>query len=576
MALKKIPPPKPKKKTKRQAPSRETVKAHRQTPVGKEKLKRAALKRQLTASDKRIQALQRSESAVESDVEDTQGVEGAGAAFPAAKAPAEDEGNYAFKPNDGPQTEFLAAVEREVLYGGAAGGGKSMGMLADPIRYFHHPQHRGILFRRTNDALRELIQNSKILYPKAFPKAKWSEQKSTWTFPSGAEQWFTYLDRDDDVIRYQGQAFNWIGFDELTQWPTPYPWDFMRSRLRTTVEELPLSMRASTNPGGVGAWWVRKMFIDPAPWGQSFWARDLDTDKVLTYPLNHIKAGQPLFKRRFIPARLQDNPHLWQDGQYETNLLSLPEAQRRQLLEGDWDVVEGAAFPEFRRSIHTCDPFEIPKGWARFRAADWGYSSPACVLWFAVDWDGTLYVYRELYVKGMTADAFADRVLALEEGDNVRNGYLDSSTWSTRGETGPSIAETMIKRGCRWQKSDRSKGSRVSSKLEIHRRLVVRPTGNRTITYDENGEERPIEEWEEEKRPGLVIFSNCTNLIRTLPMLPLDKSNSEDVDTDAEDHAYDALRYGCASRPIKPRETYSSVLSIPTQRHSPADPVFGY
>ena len=129
-----------------------------------------------------------------------------------------------FQANPGPQEEFLSAGERDVLYGGAAGGGKSFALLADPLRYCHNPNHRGLLLRRTLDELTELIDKSRQLYPKAFPGAKFRESKSTWVFPSGATMWFTYLDRDKDVTRFQGQAFNWIGIDEITQYPTPYVW----------------------------------------------------------------------------------------------------------------------------------------------------------------------------------------------------------------------------------------------------------------------------------------------------------------------------------------------------------------
>ena len=103
---------------------------------------------------------------------------------------------------------FCRAGERDVLYGGAAGGGKSFALLADPLRYCHNPNHRGLLLRRTLDELTELIDKSRQLYPKAFPGAKFRESKTTWVFPSGATIWFTYLDRDKDVTRFQGQAFN--------------------------------------------------------------------------------------------------------------------------------------------------------------------------------------------------------------------------------------------------------------------------------------------------------------------------------------------------------------------------------
>ena len=133
----------------------------------------------------------------------------------------EQEQNIVFKPNKGPQTEFLAAGEREVLYGGSAGGGKSYAMLSDPLRYMGHPSFSGLLLRHTTEELRELIFKSQELYPKVWKNIKWSERKMQWVAPSGARLWMSYLDRDDDVMRYQGLAFSWIGFDELTQWAGP-------------------------------------------------------------------------------------------------------------------------------------------------------------------------------------------------------------------------------------------------------------------------------------------------------------------------------------------------------------------
>lgn len=459
-----------------------------------------------------------------------------------------------FEPNPGPQTSFLAATEQEVLYGGAAGGGKSYAMIADPVRYFTNPNARMLLVRRSTEELRELISVSKQLYPRAIPGIKFMERDKTWVAPSGATLWMSYLDRDDDVMRYQGQAFNWIGFDELTQWPTPYAWNYMRSRLRSTkAAGLPLYMRATSNPGGPGHHWVKKTFIDPERPGKAFWATDEDGE-VITWPKGHSKEGEPLFKRKFIPATLFDNPYLSEDGMYEANLLSLPEHQRRQLLEGDWDINEGAAFPEFNRRVHVIDPYDIPSNWVRFRAADYGYGSHTGVVWFAVV-PGTeqLVVYRELYVSKVIATDLADMILEIEEGEKIRYGVLDSSLWHNRGDTGPSLAEQMILRGCRWRPADRSKGSRVAGKNEIHRRLQV----------DEFTEE-----------PRLVIFSSCTHLISQLPSLPLSKNNPEDVDTTAEDHLYDALRYGVMTRPR------SNIFDFdPSSQRSgfqASDPTFGY
>ena len=305
--------------------------------------------------------------------------------------------NVIFQPNPGPQTDFLSAGEQEVLFGGAAGGGKSFAMLADPLRGMNNPNFRGIIFRRTNDELRELKAVSKNLWPKAVPGIKWSERDSQWTSPAGATFWMTYLDKDDDVSRYQGQAFSWIGFDELTQWPTPHAWNYMRSRLRTADPSLSLYQRGTTNPGGAGHAWVKKTFINPSPWGIGFNATDIETGKTLVWPKGHTWEGKPLFQRRFIPSRLKDNPYLSSDGIYEANLLSLPERQRKQLLEGDWDTPEGAAFSEWNRTIHVVDPFEIPRKWPKFRSCDYGYGSKTAVLWFAVAPDGQLIIYRELY-----------------------------------------------------------------------------------------------------------------------------------------------------------------------------------
>lgn len=468
--------------------------------------------------------------------------------------PAESRANVVFEPNPGPQSDFLSAPEREVLYGGAAGGGKTYGMVSDPLRYAGVRAFSGLLLRRTTDELREIVSVSKDLYPLVYPGAKWSERKSLWTFPSGAELWMTYLERDEDVRRYQGQAFCWIGMDELTQYPTPYPWTYLRSRLRTVDKSLPIQMRATTNPGGPGHAWVKKMFIDPSPYNTPFWATDLETGNRLEYPSNHTKAGQPLFKRKFIQSFLHNNPYLAEDGEYESNLLSMPEVQRKQLLEGSWDVAEGAAFTEWNREVHVTEPFDIPHNWVKFRACDYGYGSYSAVLWFAISPSGQLVVYRELYVSKVLAVDLAEMILELEEDDGqIYYGVLDSSLWHNRGDTGPSLAEQMISKGCRWRPSDRSKGSRIAGKNELHRRLQV----------DEFTGEADI-----------VFFNTCVHTIAQLPILPLDKKNPEDIDTKSEDHIYDALRYGIMSRPRG--NLFSFQPSLEKRGGPMADAKFGY
>jgi len=391
--------------------------------------------------------------------------------------------------------------------------------------------------------LRDLINHSQRLYSRAFPGAKWREQEKEWRFPSGAKIEFGYAENMTDVLRYQGQSYTWIGIDELPQYPTPDIYNFLRSSLRSVDPKIPVFMRATGNPGNVGSQWVREMFVNPSTPNKKF-------DVQISTPVGIRKIS-----RRFIPAKLQDNPYLMQTDDYYIMLASLPEVQKRQFLDGDWDAFDDSAFPEFKKQTHVVESFEIPKGWYRFRAADWGYSSPACCLWFAIDYDNNIWIYRELYVTKNTADQFARKVLELEHGEYINYGVLDSSTWAKRGDVGPSIAETMIQNGCRWRPSDRSPKSRINGKLEMHKRFSINP---------------------DTKEPGLMVLSNCRNLIRTLSTLPVDSNNPEDVDTKAEDHAYDALRYGCMSRPLHPAYA-KHFRRINTQTEfNPTDKVFGY
>ena len=535
-----------------------------------ERARRSAQKRLRDAKKKAQQATKKAETKRKKarDLESTIGrvekaIKGADTAvidmgdisvLPSSVSDLVGDSEVVFQANPGPQEEFLSAGERDVLYGGAAGGGKSFALLADPLRYCHNANHRGLLLRRTLDELTELIDKSRQLYTKAFPGAKFRESKSTWHFPSGATIWFTYLDRDKDVTRFQGQAFNWIGIDEITQYPTPYVWDYLRSRLRSTDPELQenLYMRCTANPGGVGGWWVKKMYIEGTPENKAFPAFDIDTRKTFVWPSGHEKAGQPLFFRKFVPARLTDNPLLMADGQYEAMLRSLPDVERKRLLEGDWDVAEGAAFPEFSRTKHVVEPFDLPTNWPRIRAADYGYSAPSCVLWGAIDWDNNIWVYRELYAKHLTAEQLADKILEAEELDPLPHyTVLDSSCWNKTG-FGPSIAEVMMRQGVRWTPSDRN---RIQGKMEIHRRLADDP-------YT--------------KEPRVRFFSTCQNIVKQVAGIPLSKTNSEDVDTKAEDHAYDALRYMMMTRISGYASIHKQLGAIKNHVHKVQDEVFGY
>ena len=439
-----------------------------------------------------------------------------------------------FKANEGPQEDFLAASETDVLYGGAAGGGKSYAMLVDPLRYAHRSAHRGLIIRRSMPELRELIDKSRELYPKAFPGCKYKEVEKLWNFPSGAKIEFGFLERDADVYRYQGQAYSWIGFDEITHLPTEFAWNYLASRLRTTDSEIVPYMRCTANPGGVGATWVKKRYIDPAPSYESF-------------------TGHDGLSRKFIPARLQDNPFLAHDGRYEKMLQALPPTQRQQLLDGNWDVSEGAAFTEFVPQLHVITPFDIPINWERVKGIDYGYASESACIWGAVDpSDGTLIIYRELYQKGLLGTELADLITNMEMSDPFSvQGVLDTACWSRTGTTGPTIGETLQRAGHKLRRADKN---RIQGKIQIHEYLKVMQSG----------------------RPRIQILNTCPNLIRELQSIPLDKRNPEDVDTHAPDHAYDALRYLIMSRP-RINDTLNQMRQFHRERiYAPVDSTFGY
>lgn len=441
-----------------------------------------------------------------------------------------------FEPNPGPQEDFLASSEKDVLYGGQAGGGKSYALIVDPLRYASNRNHRALILRRSMPELRELIDKSRELYPQAFKGAKFKEVEKTWYFPSGAKIAFGYLEKDSDVYQFQGQAYSWIGYDELTHLSTEFPWQYLASRLRTTDPNLPTYMRATTNPGGPGHSWVKKRYIDPAPANESF-------------------IGADGIQRKFIPATLHDNPAIASDGQYEAMLKSLPEVHRKRLLEGDWDVNEGAAFAEFNSNIHVIDPFDIPSSWQRVKGVDYGYAAESACVWAAIDPnDGTLIVYRELYEKGLTGEDLAKKMTEFEEGEKRSiPGVLDTAAWNRTGYAGPTIGEILCSRPYNHQLRAADK-NRISGKVQIHERLKIAESG----------------------RPKMQFFSTCINLIREITSIQYDKNKPEDVDTKMSDHAYDALRYLVMSRPQMETQEDLAFRFKQEAMFKPMDSRFGY
>lgn len=230
------------------------------------------------------------------------------------------------------QREALACGAYEVFLGGAAGPGKSEYLVVAPLRWVGHKSFRAVLFRNTFPELkRTLIDKSRRLYPAL--GGTYHETDHIWTFPSGAQIEFAYLERDPDVHRYQGAEFQFVGFDELPHF-TEYQYRYLQSRLRTAAG-IPIRLRATGNPDGPHLEWVRARFaswIDKqVPAGQVRW---FDPEGRM------VAADTPhALSRAYIPGRLRDNPYL--GAEYEAQLRALDPVSRARLLDGDWDAIVG-------------------------------------------------------------------------------------------------------------------------------------------------------------------------------------------------------------------------------------------
>jgi len=294
----------------------------------------------------------------------------------------ERQGFAIWEPQPGPQALAVAApFVTELMYGGARGGGKSDYLLGDFLQDVdtYGVNWRGIIFRRTYPELEELITRAKEIY---LPLgAIWKASEKTFIFPSGSTLKMRHLLSLDDCMNYQGHQYTWIGWDELTNWPDLEAYKRLKACLRNgNVPVENKRIRSSANPGGVGHHAVKDYFVDFAPKGMEI-REYLDVVEV---------PGEDPYTtsttRMFIPSRVYDNKKLLQnDPGYISRLKELGSPELvRAWLEGDWNVITGAYFPEFRSDKHVIDPFAIPSHWLRFRSMDWGSASPFCVLWHAV------------------------------------------------------------------------------------------------------------------------------------------------------------------------------------------------
>ncbi|MEG1972474.1 MAG: phage terminase large subunit, partial [Oscillospiraceae bacterium] len=413
----------------------------------------------------------------------------------------------------------------EVFFGGAAGGGKSFGQLLDALIFaLRYKKSRQLILRRTFPELnRSLIRTSYEIYPRKL--CKYNGGAHSFRFSNGSIIEFGHVQKEKDVYNYQSAEYDVIRFDELTHF-TEEIYVYLLSRIRG-VNDYPKMVKSTGNPGGVGHAWVKKRFIDASP-----------ADTV--FCLGERKGV-------YIPSKVTDNPFLLKsDPGYIKRLGALPDAQRKALLFGDWNIFDGQYFSEWQEGLHVIKPFAIPKPWKRYAALDFGRDMLAC-LWGAVDSLGNLVIYREVcsgedgakFSDGMcgtlplTASEAAGLILnAMDENERkeIDFCFAPPDLFNKSGQRGESVAEIFAKSGLPLIKT---KNDRIPGWYALAERLKERVLPNGDITA------------------GVRIFSNCRVLIASLPALQYSKLNPNDIGGEPHHitHAPDALRYLIAGRP---------------------------
>lgn len=448
--------------------------------------------------------------------------------------------NVIWQPIPGSQTLALCCPYPELIYEGTRGPGKTTFLLADFAREVgkgYGTNWRGMLFRREYGELDDLIAKSYELFPKIFPGAKFLEgEKLRWEFRTGEQLHFRAIKRDADYWKHHGKGYPWIGWDELVNWPTMDLYHQIKSIWRTTtVSGVPLRYRATCNPWGPGHNAVKAYAIDCGPRGVA-----VTNDQ-----------GQ---KRVTLHGSIYENPYLHPD--YLRTLESDPDENRRRAwLYGDWDVTSGGVFDDlWDRRYHVLPRFEIPKSWRIDRSFDAGSAHPFSVGWWAESdgtacklHDGTVRhfprgtVFRIAEWYGCTgkpneglrmpdsaiADGILEREKAMGIAERVIAGPADSAIFDQHPNV-ESPASIQAKRGVRWEKADKSSGSRARGVAVLRERLAA-------------AKQVPME------KPGLFIFENCTDWIRTVPVLQRSDKDPDDVNSDMEDHAFDETRYRLTS-----------------------------
>jgi len=412
------------------------------------------------------------------------------------------------------QKLFIDAAESEVLFGGAAGGGKSYGQMVDALLFaLRYPGSKQLVLRRTFAELdKSLIRLSLALFPNSL--YSFNSSSHTGKFINGSCIDFGYCATENDVYQYQSAEYDVIRFDELTHF-TENQYVYLLSRVRG-ANGFPKQIKSSTNPGGIGHSWVKARFVDPAPPESRF-------------------IGEDGMSRIFLPSLLKDNSFLRKgDPGYEKRLLALPEKEKKALLYGDWNIFDGQYFSEFKRDLHVTAPFEIPSGWRKYRTIDYGLDRLAC-LWIAVAPDGKCYVYRELCKSNLTISEAAREICnRTPVGEEIYATLAPPDLFSRSQETGKTKAAIFSEFGVNFTKTS---NDRECGWLAV-KELLIGGEGRQSVRF----------------------FSNCTEIIKCLPALTVDKIRPTDCSTEPHEitHAPDALR-GFAIFYTRPAETKPNI-----------------
>ena len=438
------------------------------------------------------------------------------------------------------QAMFHASKANEILYGGAAGGGKTKALIMDALfRCLKNPGTTAAIFRRSYRELEDTdIKEAQSSYPEGL--ATYNAGRHEYNLINGSKILFRHCENEADRFKYSGIEIQFLYFDELTSFEQTI-YDFIKTRLRAkkSLGVVPI-VRSASNPGNIGHGWVKKMFVDAGPYMQ------IMEQEIYSETLHKSRT----IRTQYIPALAMENPFITED--YIFELEQKPEALRKALLNGAWDAFEGQAFGEFRNDpehykdrlwTHVIEPIPIPDHWPRYFGFDHGYSRPFSCGWYALE-PGTdcLIRYREWYGckprqanvgLEMTPVQIADGILEREEYE-IRNNIRILRTADPAifdKSRGDSVADQMAPgymgrhKGVLFNKGDHA---RLPGKMQVHERL----------RFDDKG------------RPKLQVFNTCTEFIRTVPTLPYSTKKPEDIDSDAEDHIYDELRYVCMDHPV--------------------------